>query len=308
MKNKKLEAYFVLFLAVFGWALNLVFGRFLHDDLPPFGISFWRWAVALAVLSLIFWRKTFILFNLIRRHCYQFCMLAIFGVVIASSFQYVGLDYTSAIDAGIIITLMPIFITLCAAIILKTKISGLQKLGMIISFLGALVIITSGRLQDIRHFAFNFGDFILVIAAFSWGVYTTLIKKYKIPCTDWELVQITSFISLIMITIVLFAHGKTDVAKTFHHFSWSTIIALVYMGIGASLISYWGWNHGVEILGATDAGAFLYLIPVLSAILSAVFLGEKLHIYHFVGAAIILIGVYLTIKNSYVYLKKANIS
>lgn len=308
MKNKKLEAYFSLLLAVFGWALNLIFGRFLHDNLPPFGISFWRWAIAAAILFIIFWKRTHQTFQLIRRHFYHFFMLSLFGIVIASSFQYVGLDYTTATDAGIIITLMPIFIMLCATIILKTKISLTQKLGMLTAFLGALVIITSGKLINILHFHFNFGDLILAIASFSWGIYTALIKKYKIPCTDWELIQATSFIGLIMITVVLFAHGKHDLPRTFHHLSGLSMFALIYMGIGASLFSFWGWNHGVELLGAAEAGIFLYLVPIFSALLAFIFLDEYLHIYHLIGALIILVGVSLTLKKTHIYKKVPNIS
>lgn len=296
MKNKNFFAYFFLLVAILGWAGNVVFGRYLHDTLPPFGLAFWRWAIAVAILMLWNWRHTLAFFQLLKRHFYQLFLLAVFGVIMGGIFQYVALDYTSATDVGIMISLMPIFIALCAEVMLKEKTSGLQKLGMLTAFIGALTLISEGSLHNIMHLKFNFGDFISFIAAFAWGIYTALLKKYKIPCSTWELVQATGFISVIIITLVLFAGGFQDVQRTFSTdlLTPDVLSGLLYVSIGASLLSYWGWNRGVQIVGPSRAGVFLYLVPIFSATFAAIFLGEHLHLYHLFGAIIIFTGVYLT--------------
>lgn len=300
MLHSKPSAYFFLLIAVVSWAGNIVFGRYLNDILPPFGVAFWRWGIALAILMLINAKHTFAFFKLLKRHFYQFFLLSLFGLVIASSFQYVALDHTSATDVGIMVSLMPIFIALFAELLLKEKTSGLQKIGMLIAFLGALVLISQGSLQNIINLNFNFGDFISMLASASWGVYTALVKKFKIPCGIWEMIQATSFLGVVMITVILFAGGVHDVNMTFSHdlLTPPILSGLLYMGVGASLIAYWGWNHGVKIVGASRSGVFLYLTPILSALFAALFLKEQLHLFHLAGALIIFLGMYLTLNKA----------
>ncbi len=300
MLHSKPSAYFFLLIAVLGWAGNVVFGRYLHNILPPFGLAFWRWAIAVVILMLINAKHTLAFFKLLKRHFYQFFLLSLFGLVIASSFQYVALDYTSATDVGIMISLMPIFIALAAELLLKEKTSGLQKTGMLIAFIGALVLISQGSLQNMMHLNFNFGDLVAMIASASWGVYTALVKKFKIPCSIWEMIQATGFLGLVMITVILFSGGVGNVGMTFssHLLEPHILSGLLYMGIGASLIGYWGWNHGVKIVGASQAGVFLYLTPIFSALFAALFLQEQLHLFHLFGGLIIFLGMYLTLKKA----------
>ena len=298
MLHSKSSAYFFLLVATLSWAGNVVFGRYLHNMLPPFGVAFWRWAIAVGILMLINAKHTLAFFKLLKRHFYQFFLLSLFGLVIASSFQYIALDYTSATDVGIMISLMPIFIALFAELLLKEKTSGLQKMGMLIAFIGALVLISQGSLQNMTHLNFNFGDFVAMIASASWGIYTALVKKFKIPCGIWELIQATGLLGLVVITIILFAGGARAVDMTFSCdlLQPHVLSALLYMGVGASLIGYWGWNHGVKIVGASQAGVFLYLTPVFSALFATLFLNEQLHLFHLTGALIIFSGMYLTLK------------
>ncbi len=297
MLNQKYTAYFLLTMAQFGWAGNVIFGRYLHTGIPPFGISFWRWFIALAALMLINWKTLPSFFKMVRRQFFPLFVLSVTGVIIASSFQYVALDYTSAINVGIILTLMPICISLCADLILKERTSVLQKVGMLIAFSGALFLISKGNFLNLIHFQFNFGDVILLVGVFMWGVYTALLKKFSVPCTPWELIQGISFISVILLAIILLVEGKQVMEMTFTHLNTSSIMAFLYLGLIAALLSLWGWNRGVAIIGPTDAGVFIYLLPIISSILAAVFLGEQLDArLHLVGGAIIFLGVFLVLR------------
>lgn len=296
MLNRKYTAYLLLLIATLSWAGNIIVGRYLHNDIPPFGLSFWRWLIALTILLVINGRHLVSFLKMFKANFYKLFMLSLFGVILCSSFQYVGLNYTSATDGGIILATMPIFITLCAEIMLKEKTSVFQKSGMLIAFIGALILITDGHLIKIFKLNFNFGDLILLMAAFMWGIYSTLLKKYKLPCSTLELVQATSLISVVLIAIILLAQGKAHVEASFVHLDKTTIAAFLYVGIFASVISYWGWNRGVEVLGPSGAGAFLYLTPLFSAVLARIFLNEDFHLYHLVGGIVIFLGVYLTMK------------
>ena len=296
MLKKNHLAFLLLSLAVLSWSGNLIFGRYLHESIPPFGISLWRWGIALSILLIINARSLIPFFHMLKTHFYKLFLLSLFSIVLCSSFQYVGLKYTTATNAGIILSTMPIFITLCAEVILKEKTQILQKIGMGLAFFGALFLITQGEISRALHFDFNFGDLILLMTSFMWGVYTSLLKKFKLPCTSWELVQATSLISVCLIAIILFSQGKTEVVATFNHLNSSTLAAFFYMGIFASLLGLWGWNRGVQILGPTDAGIFMYLTPVFSGLLATLFLGEKIHLYHFMGALVICAGLFLTLK------------
>lgn len=296
MISKRTQASLFLVLAVFFWAGNIICGSYLHASIPPSGLAFWRWITPVLFLTLINIRRLPNFFKMMKRYFFQFCLLSLFGVVLSSTLQYVGLDYASAIDAGIIVTLMPIFIALCAELILKERTSKLQKFGMFIAFLGAIILITQGSIVSVMHLHLNFGDLILVFAAFCWGIYSSLLKKFNLPCSSWDLVQATSIISLVVIFIVLISHGQTGINATFKHLDTSTVLVLLYMGFGASLMSYWAWNRGVELIGPSQAGTFLYLMPVFSAILAYIFLDEKLHLYHLAGTLVIFLGVFLTLR------------
>ena len=296
MNKQNLKAYFLLTSVVFLWSGNIIFGRFLHDLIPPFGISFWRWLIAVLIISVLQWKKLYNFLKILKRHFYQLFVLSFFGIIISSSLQYVGLVYTSATNAGIIVALMPIAIAISTELILKEKTSRLERLGMFISILGALVLIFRGNFHNFRQLNFNIGDVILLIAALAWGVYTALLKKFNLPCSNWELIQGTSLIAVIILALILLVQGKNTIIPTFTLHGPMSIIALFYIGIGTSLFAYGGWNIGVTLIGANKAGIFLYLVPLFSALLAVLFLHEHLHLYHLVGAVIIFMGIYLTLN------------
>ncbi len=297
LARKNALAFILLTLAVFSWSGNFIFGRYLHDSFPAFGISLWRWGIALSILIVFNIRHLFSFFKMIKANFYKLFLLSLFSVILCSSFQYVGLQYTTATDAGIVLTTMPLFITLCAEVILKEKTKIKQKIGIALAFMGALLLITEGELKRIIHLSFNFGDLILLMTSLMWGIYTSLLKKYKLPCTSWQLVQATSLIGFLSISIILMGEGREHVKATFTHLDTMALIAFFYMGIFASLIGLWSWNRGVAILGPVDAGIFIYLMPIFTGILGTVFLHEHFHLYHLVGGLIIGSGVYLSLKS-----------
>jgi len=295
--NTKIKAYALLLTAVLLWSSNLIFGRYLHDTLPPFGISFWRWIFALIAVSLINWKNFYNFCRLFKRYFLQLFLLSFFGIVLSATLQYVGLAYTTATNAGIIAALMPVSIAICAELILKEKTTKLQKLGMLISICGTMILICKGNLNNLRNLNFNYGDLILLIAALAWGIYTALLKKFKLPCSHWELIQGTACIGAILIGLVLLSQGQATLTATFT-LSGTSLLALLYLGIFASLFAFRGWNLGVALVGANRAGIFLYLFPVFSALLALIFLHEQLHLYHFIGALVIFVGIYLTLKRN----------
>ena len=291
---KRLFPFLCLILAALCWGANFVVGRALNNDIPPLAFNFWRWTIALVFLLPFSGLKVWQYRRIVRRHLPLTIMLAATGVAGFNSLIYTALHSTTAINAALMISTVPLLVPTLSYLFFKTPLTGRQALGTAVSMVGALVVIAHGNLAHILALDFSVGDLLVLTAAFFWSLYTAFYHRrpHEIPPVDY--LVIISLLGVLMLlpfylhelaTIGGFALNKTN------------ITAIFYVALFASVIAFISWNHGVVQVGANKAGLFIHFMPVFSAILAIIFLHEKLYPYHVVGVVFVVLGIILSSRS-----------
>ena len=277
------------------WAGNLVVGRAISGEVPPFSLGWWRWVVAVACMLLLvrgdLWRQR----HSLLRHWKLVFLLSLTGIVCFHSAVYVGLTQTTAINGALIVALGPVIIAPLAWLILGERIRPRQALGVLLSCIGVAFIVTRGDLSVIRSLAFNQGDFWLLFASVCWATYSVLLKRKPPGVDELPLLAAILLLGVVLTTpLYLWEVSQGLVVSA----SWETVGAIGFVGVFAGFLAYIVWNRGISMVGPNRAGLFLHLMPVYAALLAAQFLGESLEVHHLGGVIFILAGILLTTRVS----------
>lgn len=292
----KIPPYILLVLATLLWGGNFVIGRAVSGAIPPLTLAFLRWCVAFIIFFPIAFRQLKREWPILKNHWFIVTILSLTGVTAFNTLVYIGLHYTTSINASLMNSSTPIMIYILSFIFLKEKLSKYQLIGTVLSLSGVAFIIMGGSFTRIVNFTFNKGDLIVIAAVFCWSVYSLLIKLYAIRLPG----QSTFLVTIGIGATVLFPFSlyETLSSTTAIHWEWATIAAILYVGIFASIIAFLCWNSGVIQLGANKASIYLNFIPVFSSIFAVLFLDEKLHSFQLIGGLAVVAGVILSGKTN----------
>lgn len=290
----RIPPFMLLIIATILWGGNFVIGRAVATELPPYTLAFLRWCVALIVFLPIAWSSLKQEWYLIRKHLLVVFFMSLTGVAAFNTLVYVGLHYTTAINASLMNTSTPIIIYILSFIFLKERLTKNQLIGTAISLTGVLAIISNGSVESLLELSFNFGDLIVLIAIICWSIYSLLVKQYSnhLPGNS------TFLFSIMLGTLILFPFFMYELLNPTIHIIWSvgSISAIFYTGIFASIVAFICWNTGVIRLGANKAGIFLNFIPVFATIFAVLFIDESLQLFQVIGGLFVIIGVYLSTR------------
>jgi|TARA_B100000959_G_scaffold236276_1_gene255014 drug/metabolite transporter (DMT)-like permease len=292
--NKNNLAYILLVLTTLFWSGNFIVGKAASTyEIPPFSLNFFRWLFAGLILFPFTIREILKKKNYIFNNIGFFIVLGITSITIFNSAVYYSLYYMQVISGVLMISTIPVWIMFISSILGIEKTNKFQILGVILSLLGVIFIITKSDLNLIINLAFNKGDLIMASGMFAWALYSALLKKktYKISqITLLEVVIITGLIFLTPIYILEMNFGnQIIIGKPF-------VLTLSYVVIFPGLASFFFWIKGIGIIGANRAGVFLHLMPVFGSFMAIIFFDEKFMFYHIWGAIFIIAGITLSNK------------
>jgi drug/metabolite transporter (DMT)-like permease len=282
--------YLLLLLAAASFGGNWVAARVVNLEVAPFALSFWRWAIAGAMLfpfALAQLREDALL---IRRHWLR---LLVFGAVGAGGFTllgYWGVSYTTAINATLLNSSLPIFVVPLSWLLLGLTVSARQLVGLVLSLAGVLTIVSSGSLQTFAQLRLNPGDFLLLAGSFLWAIYTVTLR-WRPPLRALSFL-FTTIVAAAAVSLPFYAwemwSGRLMSATPV------SIVTIGYLALFPSIIAYICWNQAVAMVGPNVAGFFNPVIPVFGILFAVIFLSEPLRAYHLAGFALVLGGVVLT--------------
>ena len=295
MRNSPLFPYALLAGAVLLWAGNWVFGRALRFDAPPVALAFWRWAVALAILTPLAYSDVRRQWRGALRGARVLCLLALLATVFYHIPLYIGLRETTATNAALLNAATPIWIFLFARAMVGERMVALQALGVAISLCGVVVIVARGEVAVLAALRFNDGDLWVLLAAFAWAIYTAALRWRPAELAPLAMLWMMSVIGVIAM-LPLYAWEMAS-GRTLH-VTPLAVAGIAYMGMFATVIAYVFWDRGVQAVGPNRAGPFMHLMLVFTPLLAMVFLGERLYLYHVIGCALILGGIYLTARRA----------
>lgn len=283
--------YLLLILTTLFWSGNFVLSRGMHADIPPLALSFWRWALALAIMLVFssgtFWGQRAV----VQRERRFIIVQGLLGVAGFNSLIYLAVQTTTAVNAVLINSCVPILIALCSLLINKEPLSPRQWTGILVSLSGVALIIVSGNLGSLMELEFNRGDLLVLCAGLVWALYSVNLKRYPADLHPFSYllgIMIAGLLGILPFYLVELSlgYGFSVTGPTF--------ITIVYVAIFPSVLAFIFWNRAVRDIGANRAGVFIHLMPVFSSIMAILFLGESIELFHLQGIALVFAGILLT--------------
>ena len=263
----------------------------MREEISPISFSFWRWFTALLILLPFTTRRMIADRSALRREWKTVVLLGLLGVVLYQTFLYQGLRATTATNAALFNSSIPVIIIVLSWALYRDRVSWRQLGGIAVSLLGVVVIMAKGRPALLTELRFNSGDLWIVASLPVWALYTVLLRRRLSALDPMALVTASALAGMVFLTpLYLFelAHGSRMT------FSPATVGAVLYVAVFASVAGFTLWNIGVQQVGANRAGIFMHLHPAFTAALAIPILGESLHIHQGVGIALIFSGIYLS--------------
>lgn len=288
-------AYLLLTLATLFWAGNFVLARAMHASVAPLTLSFARWSIALALLLPFGARPAWQQRELWLPYWRRILLLGLLGVTGFNSLVYLGVQSTTATNAVLMNSFIPILIMIFGALGFGLRFGARQALAIAVSFAGVLAIVVHGEPARLLALDINHGDAIVFGAMIAWALYTLLLRGLPAGLDRIGILTVLVAVGLIGIAPLFaaeLANGRTTALTA------ATLATFLYVGTLPSVAAYYCYNYGVAQVGAARAGTFIHLMPAFGAVLSMLFLGEAIRAYHVAGIAAILTGVLLSTRTA----------
>jgi drug/metabolite transporter (DMT)-like permease len=282
------QPYLLLSITALCWAGNAIVGRLAAGHIPPVTLSFLRWSLAFLLILPFAWKHLIQDWPAIRRKLGMMVVLSITGIGCFNTLQYWALEHTQALNTLLLQSAGPLIVAVWSLVLLGVRLTVAQAIGVLLSLTGVLVILLHGDLTTLSSIQFNKGDLIFIVALVIFGLYSVLTLKRPaihglsfvaftfgcgaaclIPLWIWELVS----------RPVMTLDAKN-------------LAALFYVAVFPSTLAYLCFNRGVQLIGANRAAPFFHVVPVFGSVMAIVFLGEHPQLFHIIGFALVLAGVY----------------
>lgn len=281
------RAYLFLALANLFWAGNYVFGEMVTREITPISLTFFRWVFAFLPLIAIAWLIERPKWRAALREWKLHLLQSLLGLTGYTLLLYAALGLTGAVNAGVISAISPATIALGAAIFLHERLNRVQVVGLVMAFIGVTVVLTRGDVGLLIEQGFGAGDLLVIGSVLAWTVYSLVSRRLVTPPITATAVQavfaVVTMLPLIAVTgLSLPSSGAGGVG-------------LAYIVVFPSIAGYALWNLGTSRVGPARAGVFLNLLPVFVVVIALAF-GATLELPAVIGGAIVIAGVYLTLR------------
>jgi drug/metabolite transporter (DMT)-like permease len=290
--TKNSSAYIFLILATLFWSGNFIVGKAASFfEIPPFSLNFYRWSFAWLILAPFTLKEIIQKKDHILQNIKLILVLGITSITIFNSIVYYSLNYTQVISGVLMISTIPVMIIFFSWVFKIEKTNTCQILGVIFSLLGVAIIVTKADLDILINLSFNKGDLWMVVAMFSWAIYSALLRKKKFDLSQASLLQVIISAGL----IVLLPAYLIERALGFElNVNLPFILTLSYVVLFPGLASFICWIKGITIIGPNRSGIFLHLMPIFSTVLAILIFKEQFMNYHLFGAIFIIGGIFLS--------------
>lgn len=277
------------------WSVNFVIASGIKGHIPPVGLAFWRWTIASVVLAPFAIKSTLKNKSILLQNKGYLIITAILGITIFNTLIYFAGKTTSAVNLSLIAISIPIFIVGISRIVFKEKVSVIKILGIATIISGVLVLITKGSIKSLLEINFTIGDLLMLLACLFFACYTILVRlKPKEIASNVFLFALFTIGTIMLLPFYIWEHLYYNQVV----FDSSTIYATTYVGIFASLISYYLWNEAIRLIGTGKTALIYYLIPVFSGISAYFFLNQTIVLTQIISMGIIITGLLLTNKKT----------
>jgi len=287
MKNRNFLGHAMAFITAFIWGTTFVSTKILLRTLDPVQILFYRFLVAYVALLVIYPRFNF---RIDLKEELWFFLAGLCGVTLYFLSENTALQFTLASNVGLLVAAAPILTALFAHLFTADEKLGKNLvLGFITAMAGVFLVIFNGNFILKLNPA---GDLLALSAALVWSFYCLILKKFGNRYSYIYLTRKVFFYGLITTVPALFISGFRFEIQNLASFS--VIGNLLFLGLAASSMCYVLWNASINYIGVVKTTGYIYLIPLVTIITSAIVLNEVITALAILGAVLILLGVYIS--------------
>lgn len=273
-------------IAVLIWSVNTIVSNLSADAIDPAAISFYRWLLALLVLTPFclpgVWRHR----CTIKGHLGQLLLLGLLGMVLYQSLAYYAAHSVSAVMMGILGATIPLLTILLSLLVLRLAPTRGILLGGILSFIGLVWLVSGGNPAQLLAQRPGNGEVMMLAASTSYALYGVLTKRWAIPLPTWQSLYVQIFFGVVLLLPGFLLAPEVALTQ-------QNLPLVLFAGLFASIVAPFLWILGVQRLGASTTSIFMNVVPVFTALIAVLFLHEQLHSYHWIGGGITLTGVIL---------------
>ena len=252
-------------------------------------LSFLRWSIAFLIILPFAWKHLKRDWGAIRARLGTMIVLSVTGIGAFNTLQYWALEHTQALNTLLLQSAGPLFVAMWSLILLGVRLTPAQASGIALSLTGVLVILLHGDLTTLRNIEFNRGDLIFTVALAIFGLYSVLsLKRSKIHGLSF--VGFTFGCgAACLIPLLIWELLSRPVMQL----DAMNLLTLFYVAVFPSTLAYLCFNRGVQLIGANRAAPFFHVVPVFGSVMAIVFLGERPQLFHIIGFALVLTGVFV---------------
>lgn len=295
MENKSIRGHLSALLTIFIWGTTFISTKILLVDFQPVEILFFRFAIGLIALMLVYPRR---LKGTSKQQELIFAAAGLCGICLYYLLENIALTYTMATNVGVIISVAPFFTALLSHLFLKEEKPKVNFfIGFTIAMAGICFISFNGSRLELNPA----GDLLALLAALIWACYSVLTKiisgyGYHTILTTRRIFCYGILFMIPPLLLFDFKLESTRFANPVYLFN------IIFLGLGASALCFVTWNFAIKILGAVKTSIYIYMVPVITVVTSVVILHEKITVLSAVGTILTLAG--LLLSESKTFLRK----
>ena len=289
------QPYILLSITALCWAGNAIVGRLAAGHIPPVTLAFLRWFFAFLLLLPFAWKHLVRDWPAIRKGLPLMIVIAITGIGAFNTLQYWSLEYTQALNTLLLQSAAPLIVAVWSLILLGVRLTLAQALGVLLSLAGVLVILLHGDVTTLSAISFNKGDLIFTVALIIFALYSVLtLKRPPMHGLSFAAFTFGAGAATLLPLLIWELYARPVMA-----IDGPNLLTLFYVAVFPSILAYLCFNRGVQLIGANRAAPFFHVVPVFGSVMAIVFLGEHPQLFHLVGFALVLTGVFVASRKQF---------
>ncbi|MEM1199354.1 MAG: DMT family transporter [Pseudomonadota bacterium] len=284
------NAPFLLVFVTLSWGGNAVAGRLAVGHVSPLLLTEFRWVITAVVLLAIGHHHLRRDWPVIRENWLKLAAMGASGFAVFNFFLYSALVHTTAINVTIIQAAMPMFIFILSFVVFRVSTHWAQAAGYSVTLIGVVLVAAQGDPRLLLDLNVNYGDFLMLIAAFIYGAYSAALQAK--PDIHWVSMLAVMAISAAAISVPAVAYEVVTDSLIFPS-SLKAWAVVVFTAVFPAMLAQGLFIKAVGIYGPNRAGLYLNLVPIFGALLAVLILGEAFHVYHAVALVLVIGGILL---------------
>jgi drug/metabolite transporter (DMT)-like permease len=283
------QPYLLLCITTACWAGNAIVGRLAAGHIPPVTLAFLRWSIAFMLVLPFAWKHLKRDWPAIHGKLGIMILISVVGIGMFNTLQYWALEYTTALNTLLLQSAGPLIVAIWSLVLLGVRLTPAQAIGVLLSLVGVLVILMHGDLTALSNISFNKGDLIFLFAMVVFSLYSVLtLKRPAIHGLSFAAFTFGAgaacLIPFLIWELLTRPVAALDVPN---------LLTVMYVSLFPSILAYLCFNRGIQLIGANRAAPFFHMVPVFGSVMAIVFLGEQPQLFHLIGFALVLTGVYV---------------